>query len=275
MEPQPDPSAVVNITSAIGIQVGGKLACALLASNTVECWGYNVYGQLGIGQSDQDAHSTPAIVSNLESIEHVSPRGFSACALRTDGHVWCWGDNTYGALGAPLSSGDSYSAVAVEVPGLSNVVSVDGSGCAVQADATVACWGDNSSGQIGPGDDNTPVLVVPTPMQLPNLIDATQVAVGYFNICLAQRNGDVQCAGDNSFCEVDLGCATQADVRTFTLIPGLSHVKKLAVGAQFACAIGDDDRLYCWGRNFWGELGRGNNDSAPLYPATIEPVKWP
>jgi hypothetical protein len=116
---------------------------------------------------------------------------------------------------------------------------------------------------MGLNDADSRIMVVPTPTQLPNVTDAIQVAAGNSIICVLQRNGQVMCAGDNAACEVDFTCGNTFEVPTFTKIAGLNNVKKIAVGTQFACALTDDERLYCWGMNAWGQLGRGNNNSAP------------
>ncbi len=37
--------------SAIAIALGESHTCAIVTGGTLKCWGYNVYGQLGIGSS--------------------------------------------------------------------------------------------------------------------------------------------------------------------------------------------------------------------------------
>jgi alpha-tubulin suppressor-like RCC1 family protein len=57
-------------------------------------------------------------------------------ALRADGTVTTWGDNTYGQTNLP--------------PGLTNVVAItagDFNTLALRADGRVLAWGDNSYGQ--------------------------------------------------------------------------------------------------------------------------------
>jgi alpha-tubulin suppressor-like RCC1 family protein len=43
------PSAALGIHDAVEISGGTHHACARLASGTIRCWGYDFYGQLGIG----------------------------------------------------------------------------------------------------------------------------------------------------------------------------------------------------------------------------------
>ena len=57
----PTAVAVNGITTAIAIAAGDLHTCVLLAGGTVECWGYNLYGQLGNGTNTSSA--TPVAVT--------------------------------------------------------------------------------------------------------------------------------------------------------------------------------------------------------------------
>ena len=57
------PVAVSGITTATAIATGGDHSCARLANGTLQCWGYNYYGQLGNGTTTSS--STPVHVSGL------------------------------------------------------------------------------------------------------------------------------------------------------------------------------------------------------------------
>ena len=52
------PSTAVT-ADVVQVSLGGDAACALLRDGSVECWGSNVYGQLGQGTSDSAPHPTP------------------------------------------------------------------------------------------------------------------------------------------------------------------------------------------------------------------------
>jgi alpha-tubulin suppressor-like RCC1 family protein len=72
-------------------------ACALLASGSVECWGYNSLGQFGNGTTTWS--DTPVRVSTIKAPTRLAGGYHHACALFPDGAMRCWGLDDYGELG--------------------------------------------------------------------------------------------------------------------------------------------------------------------------------
>ena len=79
------------------VTAGFKHTCALLADNSVKCWGKNEYGQLGDNTTID--RTTPVSVSGISSASAISSGGYHACALLADNSIKCWGTNYYGQLG--------------------------------------------------------------------------------------------------------------------------------------------------------------------------------
>ena len=118
---------LVNVTDIVNTGPG---YCALLADQSVVCWGDNTYGQLGTGSlvgpqncggniqcSTTPVHvdTSPRLVgfpgvtyvydTTVSSIVGLGSGG-GACAVMVSGRALCWGDNFYGELGrGPLFSG--------------------------------------------------------------------------------------------------------------------------------------------------------------------------
>ena len=85
---------------------------------------------------------------------------FGACALATDGHVWCWGYNQLGETGSATFDPGSgfylpmFQFSPVMVPGLENVTQLSsGTGgyhyCTIVTGGAVKCWRYNRMGQVG------------------------------------------------------------------------------------------------------------------------------
>ncbi|MBI5517707.1 MAG: hypothetical protein HY909_28305 [Deltaproteobacteria bacterium] len=178
---------LARIDDVTAIALGFRHACALKRDGTVWCWGKNDVGQLGDGGRSWDVclelgvyprhrylvrcSPLPVQVEGLSDIVQVSAALDTSCARRSDGAVFCWGDNSevrttdglrLGILGDGRPS-DERCAVPfiteldrsvypprqcrsrpVRVVGISDAryLSVGDSGsCVVRSDGTLACWG--------------------------------------------------------------------------------------------------------------------------------------
>jgi alpha-tubulin suppressor-like RCC1 family protein len=97
------PQVVTGITDAMAVTSGGGSPCALLATGSVDCWGYNYYGELGNGTTvDSDV---PVAVTGITDAMAVTSDGLDSCALLATGSVDCWGYNYYGELGNGTTGG--------------------------------------------------------------------------------------------------------------------------------------------------------------------------
>ncbi len=134
------PVAVARLgTGVTAIALGYFHACALKRAGTVECWGYNGYGQLGDGATTD--RREPVRVSGLAGVVAISAGGGHTCALTRAGAVRCWGSNRYGELG----DGTTIRRLTpVEVSGLPGATAIavggEAHGCALTQAGGVKCW---------------------------------------------------------------------------------------------------------------------------------------
>lgn len=265
--PTPTPTPTSTPLQATSVASGDFHTCASLPGNTVQCWGDNAFGQLGIDVKVPRAFS-PLTVSGITSVTAVSLGGAHSCARLQNGTVRCWGSNIAGQLG----DGTTTDSVApVTVSGLSTATAVTasrgrlddfGHTCALLTGGTVQCWGRNRDGQLGTG--NTTDSLIPATVSLG--VTATAVEAGGFHTCALVSGGTVRCWGDNLFGQ--LGTATAAATSSSPVtINGLGGtVTAIAAGSVHTCALISGGTVRCWGNNGQGRLGNGTttNSSTPV-----------
>jgi alpha-tubulin suppressor-like RCC1 family protein len=98
-----------------GVSVGTNHACALAPDNTARCWGYGFDGQLGNGVLNA-AFETPQTVIGNYTYRAIATGNQHSCAIGTDGLIYCWGYNQYGALGRGFADLYAYSPPAPTAP---------------------------------------------------------------------------------------------------------------------------------------------------------------
>jgi hypothetical protein len=133
------------------VEVGQDSSCGIRSDGSLWCWGSNQFGQLGSDPSDTPV-TEPTRVGASTDWAQISIDTFSACALKMDRSLWCWGRNAEGQLGLGDTQ-DRYEPTQVGSLTAWTSMSVGRfHTCAGQAGGGVSCMGENSSGQLGLGD---------------------------------------------------------------------------------------------------------------------------
>jgi alpha-tubulin suppressor-like RCC1 family protein len=251
------------------VSVGGGTTCAVDAFNGLWCWGMNNFGQVGNGTNIPLSMMTGVLkpVSVLSAVTRVAVGGQHTCAIKTDGKLYCWGQNTFGQLGDGTTT--STNAPGTAVPGLTGVIDVLATRrttCARTA-TDVYCWGFNGGGEVGNGSTTTPVL---SPTKVMGLTGVTELALGQDTVGAITPAG-VYMWGVDAQGEFGDGNTTAA-VSTPTLIPGLANIAHLTMGFTSTCAITTTGQALCWGDNLIGECGNGSQNNNALTPTV---VAWP
>jgi alpha-tubulin suppressor-like RCC1 family protein len=275
--------------AAIEIAMGLNHICARLNNTKLRCWGSNNSGQLALLNTTPQGES-PASVP-LKSAKVFGKRmgqstGANTCAVTPDDKAVCWGANTLakaGVVNGEQAIGDSTSDVFETVELTTTVTDVQQGElftCALLTTGQVTCWGSNQYGQLGLNQD-TPTLgrnAEDYPLQ-PNVLasNVKELAVGDEHACVLFNSGDVTCWGRNEFGELGLGHQDNIGLsnKPITGQISISNAKTIDAGYEHTCIITNNDKVQCWGRNEFGQLGIGNNNDIGDGPAEMPPIEVP
>jgi len=163
------PVVVSGVSAATGIGFGYSAACAQ-TPNAIKCWGDNLSGNLG--SYPNSLSNTPQTIAGLSgTVSKLRIADGLGCALMTNGSIQCWGANSGGQLGNPVT--------VPAIPGAADLAIGPGT-CALVKDGTVRCWG--SSG-------------VTVPTTVAGISEASALGAGGSTACTILTSGSVKCWG--------------------------------------------------------------------------------
>ena len=240
---------------AVQLSAGTYHTCVTTSAADAYCWGLNDAGQLG--HPLQTAPLPPQAVPGLSgNVLQIAAGSRFTCALTLDHTVECWGSNYSGQLGDG-STTTRYEPV--DVSGLGNGISAVATGgthtCAILPTGGIKCWGSNSQGQVGNATASSQTTF---PVDVSGINGDTQtVSLGGNHSCALLNGGSVKCWGANYVGQLGDGTTTQR--RTPVDVIGLpADVVDIDLGGAHSCALTSTGHLYCWGYNYFGQLGLGD-----------------
>ena len=98
--------------TAVSVSGGSSHNCAILDNGGLKCWGSNLYGQLGIGTTDEVTTPQEVNLGTGRTAISVAVGDSHTCAIIDDGSLKCWGRNNYAQIGTgTLVDVNTYSAI--------------------------------------------------------------------------------------------------------------------------------------------------------------------
>lgn len=231
------------------VQAGGTHSCAVGNNQHAYCWGYNVYGQGGIGTFGFLVLSPAASVGG-HTYTSIATGADHTCARGTDDQVYCWGRNATGQLGRGATPGNaSIPSPVAATPAFTAVAAGEAHSCALQSDSTAACWGYNVQGQLGEGSQS--LRTAPYPVA--GALRFRSISAGAFHTCAVTSADVAFCWGANG--SGALGDSTFFNRPLPTAVRGGIPFRLVSAGANHTCGIAVGGAAWCWGGNDRGQLG--------------------
>jgi alpha-tubulin suppressor-like RCC1 family protein len=232
------PEPVAGDLTFASINAGdSRHTCGVTTAGAGYCWGYNTFGELGIGTRIGDGFGhcvtdgcvttgpdtcadvdwgwwtacsyTPAAVAGGLTFRSVIPGSVDACGLTTTGDAYCWGQGYDGRLGNGMNTDQSTPARVIgglEFASLSN-----GNGnfaCGVTPSGSVYCWGQSPNTLTG--SNNAGAGAPPAGLAFESVSvggsDYSQLRRGpSAHACGLTTAGDLVCWGSNEYGQLGTG----------------------------------------------------------------------
>jgi alpha-tubulin suppressor-like RCC1 family protein len=252
------------------IIAGDQHGCAVDPDGQAWCWGYNEFGQLGDGTTDDS--NVPTAVAGEQTFESLAAGRYFTCGLTDEGAAWCWGDNSRGQLGDGSTgegSDDQDRSSPVQVLGDLNFTSLVAGQlhvCGLVDTGEAYCWGSYPSGQLG----NASTENQTAPGRSAESLTLVSLASGGDNhTCGVDTDGKSWCWGNNTFGQLGNGAKSNAGQEEPSQVSGDQTFTALALGHAHTCGLDDDGAAWCWGGNDTGQLGDGTTDER-FVPNAVE-----
>jgi alpha-tubulin suppressor-like RCC1 family protein len=242
-----DPVRFGSVTSIATMAMSVSTTCAARQDGTVWCAGNTDYGTI---PGASGIVRTPVKIGGISSVTQLAAGNAHVCAIRSDKTVWCWGYNSEGQLGTGATSASPSGPV--KVPGITDAVAITAtafSTCALRAAGTVLCWGYSASFETGTGTTSS----VLSPTAVPNITGAKGITFGYNHGC-AWSSTTVRCWGWGGDGQLGDGQGNSAPWPTRVEF-GLANPTAMSAGTYTTCEIANGGRVWCWGKNGYGEAG--------------------
>lgn len=211
--------------------------------------------------ADATKSASANVIVDARRVVQLAGGEAHSLALKNDGTVWAWGDNSSGQLGDGTTI-TRYSPI--QVPSLTNITRIAAGGkhsLAMRADGVLFAWGSNQYGQLGIDSSDLNSLV-PVSAVIPGPV--TEIAAGTEHSVALTDDGTVWTWGRNSVAQ--LGDGSLIDRRRPVALSGLEPVVAVAAGEEHSLAVDQQGTVYGWGNNAYGQSGaREDASDCPVF----------
>ncbi|MCY1056499.1 DUF4215 domain-containing protein [Nannocystis sp. SCPEA4] len=275
---------------ALALAVGRDHNCAIVTGGHVKCWGWNGWGQLGLGDNEHRGDDENEMGDFLPYVNlgtnqtavAITVGNEHTCALLDGGKVKCWGAGDSLGHGQLLEIGELPGQMGDNLPFVDlgtnrQAVAIDAGGdhtCALLDDNTLKCWGGYDDGALGledtasrgsnPGEmgDNLPAVKLGLG-KIP-----VAVSTGENHTCALLNGGLVKCWGAGMHgalgYEDEMGRGVTANsMGDFLPVVKLGQgnfAQRVTTGEHRTCVLLTDHRVKCWGNWYNGFTGTDVGD---------------
>jgi alpha-tubulin suppressor-like RCC1 family protein len=249
----------------------GSGICGII-NDAIACWSKR-------GPRGEESQNHTNFLTTPAKAVQISISGAFGCSVLENGHLYCWGSNSNGALGlgpditfanSPQRvGGDLLTKIVRQVS-----VNLEHS-CATTADNDLYCWGSNGNNRLGLDDASQP-RYSPAKVE-PLAAGAHFVSTGEAHTCVIKTDQSLWCWGSGGDGRLGRGSSTHSATPIQVHSPDgsgfLAGIRLVEAGVRHTCAATLAE-MYCWGSGGHGQLGNNTTTSASR-PVLVSGVESP
>lgn len=190
------PVKVKGLSGIKEVRAGLYHGLALKQDGTVWSWGYTGLAPLGTDIA-VTARLSPVQVSGLTGVKTIAAGGLHNLAVTSDGSLWAWGSNEYGALGNGAVDSKFTPELVEGLPPVAAAIGLEFSSVVLTDTGEIWTWGYNYMGQVGDGTQNNRL----TPYRL-GLNGITKIYAGYAHVFARDTKGELWAWGNNEAMQI-------------------------------------------------------------------------
>lgn len=241
----------------------GKHYLALTEDNQVYSWGNGDGGRLGHGDSVSCDEPTVIDMLSDKGVNFIACGSTYSACLTKNGELYTWGRGSYGRLGHGFCDDVMIPTLVTALSGhkINHVAcgSGDSQTLCVTTSGIVFSWGDGDYGKLGRGGSDGSK----SPKIIDKLLDLSVVRVfcgGQFSAALTSQ-GSVYTWGKGD--GYRLGHGNEEHVRYPKIVEAVKNkrVRELSVGSGHILVLTEDQLVYGWGRNDFGQIDPSLNST--------------
>jgi uncharacterized repeat protein (TIGR02543 family) len=261
----------------VDVSLGYAHTSAVTSEGRIFTWGWNIYGQLGDGTSN-DRLSPTEITDQFNLVQDEKMVSTSlgtnhSAAITSEGRIFTWGWNFYGQIGDGTTSQsnmpiDITYGFTLEVGEHIQRISLgDLHSTALTSTGRMFTWGANIYGQLGDGTN----ILRTTPTEITNHFnletDETieNISSGSNHVVVLTSLSHLFVFGYNDYGQLGDSTTTHKNLpvnisSAFNLSTN-ETIKSVSLGSDYSSVLTSSGYVYTWGANTYGQLAIGTTNS--------------
>ena len=242
-------------SNATAVACGEGHTAVLLANGTVQTFGWNFYGQIGINSTDQSRLTPVQVWGISSSAVQVACGWMHTAVLMGNGTVQTFGRNNHGQLGVDDTTSRLTPVTVLNITSATAVSCGNYHTAVLLTNGTVLTFGRNDGGQLGVNDTTSRL----TPVQVWGISSsAVVIAAGSTMTAFVLSDGTVRTCGDNKFGQTGISLTTGSRATPVQVWGISSSAVAVACSRYSTIVLLTDKSVKTFGRNFFGQLGQGD-----------------